>query len=106
MEKPGQIEQIKSQESQVIIKKEETAQIEKENYIKSPMVGTFYSKPSPNAKEFVTVGSKFKKGDTVCIIEAMKLMNEIEAEQDGEIVEILVQDGDMVDFGKKLFKWK
>jgi len=75
----------------------------KGNIIKSPMVGTFYSKPSPDAKEFVKVGDKVKKGQTLCIIEAMKLMNEIESEFDGEIKEILVQNEDMVDFGKPLF---
>lgn len=76
---------------------------EEKKYITSPMVGTFYSKPSPDAKPFVEVGSKVKKGDKLCIIEAMKLMNEIEAEEDGEIVEILVKDEEMVDYGKKLF---
>ena len=76
---------------------------ENKKYITSPMVGTFYSKPSPDAKPFVEVGSKVKKGDKLCIIEAMKLMNEIEAEEDGEIVEILVKDEEMVDYGKKLF---
>lgn len=60
--------------------------------IKSPMVGTFYEKPSPNADCYVEVGKKIKKGDILCIIEAMKLMNEIESEYDGEIVEILVKD--------------
>ena len=73
------------------------------NVVKSPMVGTFYSKPSPTAEPFVTVGSKVKKGDTLCIIEAMKLMNEIESEFDGEVVEILLKDGDTVDYGKPLF---
>ena len=76
---------------------------ENKKYITSPMVGTFYSKPSTDAKPFVEVGSKVKKGDKLCIIEAMKLMNEIEAEEDGEIVEILVKDEEMVDYGKKLF---
>lgn len=70
---------------------------------KSPMVGTFYMKPSPNADSFVMLGSKVKKGEVICIIEAMKLMNEIEAEYDGEIKEILVKDGEMVDYGKPLF---
>lgn len=74
--------------------------------VKSPMVGTFYSKPSPTAESFVKVGSRVKKGDTLCIIEAMKLMNEIESEFDGEIIEILVKDGDIVDYGKPLFKIK
>jgi acetyl-CoA carboxylase biotin carboxyl carrier protein len=73
------------------------------NIVKSPMVGTFYSKSSPSAESYVKVGSKVKKGDTLCIIEAMKLMNEIESEFDGEITEILVKDGEMVDYGKELF---
>ena len=68
------------------------------------MVGTFYEKPSPNADSFVTVGQKVKKGDVLCIIEAMKLMNEIESEFDGEIAEICVKDGEAVDFNKPLFK--
>ena len=72
--------------------------------VKSPMVGTFYSKSSPDAKAYVEIGSKVKKGDILCIVEAMKLMNEIESEFDGEIVEICVKDGDMVDYGKPLFK--
>lgn len=73
------------------------------NVVKSPMVGTFYLKSSPTTEAFVEIGSKVKKGDTLCIIEAMKLMNEIESEFDGEIIEILVKDGDMVDYGKPLF---
>ena len=67
------------------------------------MVGTFYSKSSPKAEPFVKIGSKVKKGDTLCIIEAMKLMNEIESEFDGEITEILVNDEDMVEYGQPLF---
>lgn len=79
-----------------------------ENYkeIKAPMVGTFYSKSSPTAKTFVSVGDKVKKGDVVCIIEAMKLMNEIESEFDGEIVEICKKDEDMCEYGECLFKIK
>lgn len=73
------------------------------NIVKSPMVGTFYSKSSPTAESFVKIGSKVKKGDTLCIIEAMKLMNEIESEFDGEVVDILVQDAEAVDYGKELF---
>ena len=80
-------------------KSEEKCQI-----VTSPMVGTFYAKPSPTADNFVEVGKKVKKGDVLCIIEAMKLMNEIESEYDGEITEILIKDGDMVDYGKPLFK--
>ena len=80
----------------------------KEEYkeIKSPMVGTFYSKPSPDKEAFVKVGDKVKKGQVVCIIEAMKLMNEIEAEFDGEVVEVCLNDGEAVEYGKSLFKLK
>ncbi|MBR2588400.1 MAG: acetyl-CoA carboxylase biotin carboxyl carrier protein [Bacilli bacterium] len=84
----------------------ENAHEEEYKYIKSPMVGTFYSKPSPNEKGFVEVGQRVKKGDTTCIIEAMKLMNEIEAEFDGEVVEILKEDGTPVEFGENLIKLK
>lgn len=73
------------------------------NVIKSPMVGTFYAKPSPDSDAYVTIGQKVKKGDVLCIIEAMKLMNEIESEFDGEIVEILVKDEETVEYGKPLF---
>ncbi len=76
------------------------------NVVKSPMVGTFYLKPSPDSEPYVQIGKKVKKGDTLCIIEAMKLMNEIESEFDGEIVEILLKDGEMVEYGKPLFKIK
>ena len=62
--------------------------------VKSPMVGTFYTKPSPDAKPYVEVGTRVKKGDVLCIVEAMKLMNEIESEFDGEVVEVLVNDGE------------
>lgn len=81
---------------------------QKEEYkeIKSPMVGTFYSKPSPDKEAFIKVGDKVKKGQVVCIIEAMKLMNEIEAEFDGEVVEVCLNDGDSVEYGKTLFKLK
>ena len=72
--------------------------------IKSPMVGVFYAAPSPDAKPFVEVGSKVKKGDIVCIVEAMKLMNEITAEFDGEVVDSCVHNGDVVEYGQTLFK--
>lgn len=72
--------------------------------IKSPMVGVFYAAPSPDAEPFVKVGSRVKKGDVLCIVEAMKLMNEIVAEQDGEIVDRCVENGDVVEFGQTLFK--
>lgn len=72
----------------------------------SPMVGTFYSSPAPNEPSFINEYDFVKKKQTVCIIEAMKLMNEIEAEVDGEIVEILVKDGEIVDCGQALMKVK
>lgn len=72
--------------------------------VKSPIVGTMYSSPNPESQNFVKVGSKVKKGDTLCILEAMKLMNEIESEIDGEIVEVLVDNEEMVEYGQPLFK--
>ena len=75
-------------------------------YIKSPMVGTFYSKPSPSENSFLEIGKQVKKGATTCIIEAMKLMNEIESEFDGEVVEFLKNDGDPVEYGENLIKIK
>ena len=76
------------------------------NIVKSPMVGTFYIKPSPTSEPYVEVGKTVKKGDILCIIEAMKLMNEIESEFSGEVTEILVKDGDSVEYGTPLFKIK
>jgi len=70
--------------------------------ISSPMVGTFYSSPSPSAKAFVSVGQHVNQGDTVCIIEAMKIMNQIEADQSGTVTEVLISDGDAVEFGQTL----
>ncbi len=74
--------------------------------ITSPMVGTFYSAPSPDSPPYVKVGDKVKKGQTLCIIEAMKIMNELEAEYDLEILDILVEDGQPVEFDTKLFRVK
>lgn len=70
--------------------------------VTSPMVGTFYSAPSPTAKPFVSIGQKINQGDTVGIIEAMKIMNQIESDQSGTVVEILVKDGEAVEFGQSL----
>jgi acetyl-CoA carboxylase biotin carboxyl carrier protein len=85
-----------------------TSEIEKDTeilrVITSPMVGTFYSKVSPDSEPFVKVGDKANIGKIICIVEAMKLMNEIESEYTGEIVEILVKDGQMVEYGQPLFK--
>ena len=71
--------------------------------VKSPMVGTFYSAPAPGNPPYVEVGSTVKQGDTLCIIEAMKLLNEIEAETSGVIKQILVENGEPVEFGQPLF---
>lgn len=85
---------------------QENQSTEKENIkiVKSPMVGTFYSKPSPTAESYVEVGKEVKVGETLCIIEAMKLMNEIEAEYTGKISKILVEDGKAVEYGTPLFE--
>jgi acetyl-CoA carboxylase biotin carboxyl carrier protein len=71
--------------------------------VKSPMVGTFYRAASPGAKSFVEVGSQVKEGDTICIIEAMKILNEIEADKGGTITEILCENGQAVEYGQPLF---
>ncbi|QIV94787.1 acetyl-CoA carboxylase biotin carboxyl carrier protein [Allofrancisella frigidaquae] len=71
--------------------------------IKSPMVGTFYSSPSPDAAAYVKEGQEVKKGDVLCIIEAMKIMNKIEAEKSGKIIKILAKDGDPVQYDQPLF---
>ena len=71
--------------------------------IKSPMVGTFYTAPSPGAKPYATLGDLVKPGTVVCIVEAMKLMNEIKAEVSGKIVQILVENGETIEFGQTLF---
>ena len=97
-----------------VVKTEEIVNNEKEivvedknvSVITSPMVGTFYSSASPESPAFVEVGGAFSTGKVICIIEAMKLMNEIESEYNGIIVERLVNDGDMVEYGQPLFKVK
>ena len=97
-----------------VVKNEEIKTIEKEiviedknlSVITSPMVGTFYSSASPESPAFVEVGGAVSKGKIICIIEAMKLMNEIESDYSGIIVERLVNDGDMVEYGQPLFKIK
>lgn len=81
---------------------EKPVEAKKGKPLTSPMVGTFYKAPSPDAKPFVEVGQTIKEGDVVCIVEAMKLMNEIESEVSGKIVEICVADGQPVEFGQVL----
>lgn len=75
----------------------------KRNTVNSPMVGTFYASASPESKPFVTIGQSIKKGDTLCILEAMKMMNQVQAESDGKIVEILVDNAEPVEFDQPLF---
>ncbi|MDD4929050.1 MAG: acetyl-CoA carboxylase biotin carboxyl carrier protein [Gallionella sp.] len=77
--------------------------VQEGHVVKSPMVGTFYRSPSPGSKQFVDVGQSVKTGDTLCIIEAMKLLNEIDADHTGVIKAILVENGQPVEFGQPLF---
>ncbi|CUP07935.1 acetyl-CoA carboxylase biotin carboxyl carrier protein [Clostridium baratii] len=86
--------------------KEEKEDLENVTIISSPMVGTFYGAPSPDSDSFVSIGEKISTGSVLCIIEAMKLMNEIESEVNGTVVDILVKDGEMVEYGTPLFKIK
>ncbi len=81
---------------------EPAKEVKKGNAIVSPMVGTFYSKPSPDAEPFVKLGDVISTGDVVCIVEAMKMMNQIESEFSGKIIEICVADGDAVEYGQPI----
>ena len=72
------------------------------NHITSPIIGTFYRKPAPDKEPFIEVGQTVKKGDTVCIIEAMKMMNQVKSEFDGKVIAINIEDGDPVEFGQEL----
>lgn len=86
--------------------KEDSNKIENFKSIKSPLVGTYYSSGTPGGKPYVEVGTKVKKGEVICIVEAMKIMNEITAEEDCEILEVLRSDEEIVEFGMELFKIK
>lgn len=103
---PQHVETTSTVISNVMVEEKTGIEVNNANIVKAPMVGTFYSKANPSAKPFVLEGDKIDKGQTLCIIEAMKLMNEIESEFDGEIREILVKEGEMVEYGKPLFKIK
>jgi acetyl-CoA carboxylase biotin carboxyl carrier protein len=74
-----------------------------ENTVTAPMVGTYYASPSPGAKAFVEIGTEVKAGQTLCIIEAMKMMNQIESDRTGKVVSILASSGEPVEFGQPLF---
>lgn len=95
----------KTSETEEILEeyKQPTQQLENIVYIKAPLVGTFYRAPSPESPPFVEVGTEVKKGDTLCIVEAMKVMNEIKAEYDGTVKEILVENGKPVEYGQVMF---
>lgn len=97
---------VPNQESSLVNVPKISQTEEKYKVIKSPMVGTFYTSTSPDKEPFVKVGDKIHKGQVVCIVEAMKLMNEIESEFDGEIVEVCVKNEDVVEYGMPLFKIK
>lgn len=101
------VKQIETGDQEISEIIENTEEIKEDNLnkniVKSPMVGTFYMKPSPSSDPYVEIGQRVKKGDTLCIIEAMKLMNEIESEFDGVVSQILVNDGEPVEYGKPLF---
>ncbi len=83
---------------------QENFNIQRSHEIKSPLVGIFYAAPSPEAEPYVQIGSKVKKGDTLCIVEAMKLMNEIASDIDGEIIDICAENGQIIEFGQTIFK--
>lgn len=106
---PTGYEEIKEQmiSRPAIFSKEKQAETTKEAKnlieIKSPMVGTFYKAPAPDAAAFVEIGGMIKEGDVLCIIEAMKLMNEIKSEVKGKIADILVENGEPIEFGQVLF---
>ncbi|EGT3615652.1 acetyl-CoA carboxylase biotin carboxyl carrier protein [Clostridium perfringens] len=94
-----------SKVEEVVSEADKEVVVDEDLYIvTSPMVGTFYESPGVGEKSYVSVGSKISSGDILCIVEAMKLMNEIESEVSGEVVEILVQNGNMVEYGQPLFK--
>lgn len=96
-------ETTQSEEKNIIKEDKEALSTKEGNTINSPMVGTFYRAASPDAEPFIDVGTSVKKGDILCIVEAMKLLNEIECDQDGIIKKILVENGQPVEFGEPLF---
>ncbi len=105
---PMTVPVVKENQETSLVKSEESKENQEGNFkvVKSPMVGTFYASSSPEKAPFVKIGDKVHKGQVLCIVEAMKLMNEIESEFDGEIVEICVKNEDVVEYGTPLFKIK
>ena len=103
VQSPKTVKNENNEKEEQKIFESKTSNNENKKIVKAPMVGTFYLKPSPTSEAYVEIGKTVKKGDTLCIIEAMKLMNEIESEFDGKIIEICVKDGEAVEYGKPLF---
>lgn len=97
-------ENVKKIESKVDIEDIAVGKSENDYFIESPIVGVFYSAPSPESDDFVKIGDSVSNGQIVCILEAMKMMNEIECEEAGEIVEVLVKNGEPVEYGQALFR--
>ena len=91
-------------QSEASLDKEETTSTDIKNSITSPMVGTFYRSASPDSAPFIDIGSTVKKGETLCIIEAMKILNEIESDKEGTITKILIENGQPVEYGQPLFE--
>lgn len=105
-EEVKEIVKEEKEEKEIKEAKEIKKEIKEDNIyiLKSPLVGTFYRAPSPESPPYVEIGDEVKKGDILCIIEAMKIMNEIESEVDGKIIDILVENAKPVEFGQALFK--
>lgn len=101
-----EIAKIVSSNETTTVKEETTEKIEGGNLITAPIVGTFYATSAPGKAPFVKVGDVVKKGDVICIVEAMKIMNEITSEFDGTVAEIFVKEEDMVEYGQPLFRIK
>ncbi|MEO0275880.1 MAG: acetyl-CoA carboxylase biotin carboxyl carrier protein [candidate division WOR-3 bacterium] len=99
-------EEIKEISKEIIKEEKKKEEIKEDNIyiLRSPLVGTFYRAPSPESPPYVEIGDEVKKGDILCIIEAMKIMNEIESEVDGKIIDIFVENAKPVEFGQALFK--
>jgi acetyl-CoA carboxylase biotin carboxyl carrier protein len=95
---------IGNQKEEEVVGKEVKKEEENISFIKAPMVGTFYRAPAPDAPAFAEVGDIIEKGKTICIIEAMKLMNEIKSDNKCKVLEVLVENGDPVEYGQPLFK--
>lgn len=100
---PEPVVSLPSPQTEVVSKQKPESE-EGINVFKSPMVGTFYRKPSPDDPSFVSIGDIVNNGDVLCIIEAMKVMNEVQSDNGGEIIEILVEDSVSVEYGQPLFK--